>query len=92
MHFNYFTDKKRLVKANFFGDAGSQLLVSDDTSFDKPNLIDRVLYKVVEPRVKMVMLPYEERARNIRLIEKGYLRRQAEREATRCLQCACLAV
>ncbi len=57
----------------------------------KPDLIDIVPYKPVEPKVKMPMLPYEERKRNFRLIEMGYLQEQAEREAARCLQCACPA-
>lgn len=55
----------------------------------KPDLFDIVPYKPVEPKVKMPMLPYEERKRNFRLIEMGYVREQAEREAARCLQCAC---
>src|SRR5579885_2972182 len=57
----------------------------------KPDLFDIVPYKPVEPKVKMPMLPYEERRRNFRLIEEGYLREQAMREAARCLQCACPA-
>ncbi|TMC18491.1 MAG: FAD-dependent oxidoreductase [Chloroflexi bacterium] len=57
----------------------------------KPDLFDIVPYKPVEPKVKMPMLPYEERKRNFRLIEMGYLREQAAREAGRCLQCACPA-
>jgi NADPH-dependent glutamate synthase beta subunit-like oxidoreductase/formate hydrogenlyase subunit 6/NADH:ubiquinone oxidoreductase subunit I len=57
----------------------------------KPDLFDIVPYKPVEPKVKMPMLPYEERKRNFRIIEMGYLREQAEREAARCLQCACPA-
>lgn len=57
----------------------------------KPDLFDIVPYKPVEPKVKMPMLPYEERRRNFRLIEKGYLQEQAMREAARCLQCACPA-
>jgi formate dehydrogenase major subunit len=57
----------------------------------KPDLIDIVPYKPVEPQVKMPMLPYEERKRNFRLIEMGYLQEQAERESARCLQCACPA-
>lgn len=55
----------------------------------KPDLFDIVPYKPVEPKVKMPMLPYEERERNFRIIEMGYLREQATREASRCLQCAC---
>ncbi len=57
----------------------------------KPDLFDIVPYKPVEPKVKMPMLPYEERKRNFRLIEEGYLREQAMRESSRCLQCACPA-
>jgi formate dehydrogenase major subunit len=57
----------------------------------KPDLFDIVPYKPVEPKVKMPMLPYEERKRNFRLIEEGYLEEQAKREASRCLQCACPA-
>ncbi len=57
----------------------------------KPDLFDIVPYKPVEPKVKMPMLPYEERKLNFRLIEEGYLEEQAKREASRCLQCACPA-
>ena len=57
----------------------------------KPDLFDIVPYKPVEPKVKMPMLPYEERKRNFRLIEMGYTPEQAERESARCLQCACPA-
>lgn len=57
----------------------------------RPDLFDIVPYKPVEPKVKMPMLPYEERRRNFKLIELGYLQEQAEREAARCLQCACPA-
>jgi formate dehydrogenase major subunit len=57
----------------------------------KPDLFDIVPYKPVEPKVKMPMLPYEERRRSFELIELGYLQEQAEREAARCLQCACPA-
>jgi NADPH-dependent glutamate synthase beta subunit-like oxidoreductase/formate hydrogenlyase subunit 6/NADH:ubiquinone oxidoreductase subunit I len=57
----------------------------------KPDLFDIVPYKPVEPQVKMPMLPYEERKRNFQLIELGYMQEQAEREAARCLQCACPA-
>ncbi|HTK08428.1 MAG TPA: FAD-dependent oxidoreductase [Ktedonobacteraceae bacterium] len=57
----------------------------------KPDLFDIVPYKPYEPKVKMPMLPYEERVRNFRLIEPGYLKEQAQREAARCLQCACPA-
>ncbi len=57
----------------------------------RPDLFDIVPYKPVEPKVKMPMLPYEDRTRNFKIIEMGYLREQAEREAARCLQCACPA-
>ncbi len=57
----------------------------------RPDLFDIVPYKPVEPKVKMPMLPYEERKRNFKLIELGYLQEQAERESARCLQCACPA-
>jgi NADPH-dependent glutamate synthase beta subunit-like oxidoreductase/formate hydrogenlyase subunit 6/NADH:ubiquinone oxidoreductase subunit I len=57
----------------------------------KPDLFDIVPYKPVEPKVKMPMLPYEERVRSFKLIELGYTQEQAEREAGRCLQCACPA-
>ncbi len=57
----------------------------------KPDLFDIVPYKPVEPQVKMPMLPYEQRKRNFKLIELGYLDEQAERESARCLQCACPA-
>ncbi|HZC79903.1 MAG TPA: FAD-dependent oxidoreductase, partial [Ktedonobacterales bacterium] len=57
----------------------------------KPDLFDIVPYKPVEPMVKMPMLPYEDRKRNFRIIEMGYTQEQAEREAGRCLQCACPA-
>ena len=56
-----------------------------------PDLFDIVPYKPVEPKVKMPMLPYEERVRSFKLIELGYTQEQAEREAGRCLQCACPA-
>ena len=57
----------------------------------KPDLFDIVPYKPVEPKVKMPMLPYEERKRNFTLIELGYLKEQAQRKSARCLQCACPA-
>ncbi len=58
----------------------------------KPDLFDIVPYKPVEPKVKMPMLPYEDRKRNFRLIEMGYTAEQAQRESGRCLQCCCPAV
>jgi NADPH-dependent glutamate synthase beta subunit-like oxidoreductase/formate hydrogenlyase subunit 6/NADH:ubiquinone oxidoreductase subunit I len=57
----------------------------------KPDLFDIVPYKPYEPKVKMPMLPYEDRKRNFRLIEMGYTQEQAERESARCLQCVCPA-
>ncbi len=57
----------------------------------KPDLISIVPYKPVEPKVKMPMLPYEQRVRNFKLIEMGYTPEQAKRESARCLQCACPA-
>src|SRR5947207_5822986 len=57
----------------------------------KPDLFDIVPYKPVEPKVKMPMLPYEQRKRSFKLIEMGYMQEQAEREAGRCLQCVCPA-
>jgi formate dehydrogenase major subunit len=57
----------------------------------KPDLFDIVPYKPVEPKVKMPMLPYEQRRRSFELIELGYMQEQAERESARCLQCACPA-
>ncbi|MFL5658237.1 MAG: FAD-dependent oxidoreductase, partial [Ktedonobacteraceae bacterium] len=57
----------------------------------KPDLFDIVPYKPYEPKVKMPMLPYEERRRNFKLIEMGYMQEQAQREAGRCLQCVCPA-
>ncbi len=62
-----------------------------ETEERAPDLISIVPYKPVEPKVKMPMLPYEDRRRNFRLIELGYTPEQAQREAARCLQCACPA-
>jgi formate dehydrogenase major subunit len=62
-----------------------------ETQERKPDLFDIVPYKPVEPKVKMPMLPYEDRKRNFRIIEMGYTPQQAAREAGRCLQCACPA-
>ena len=56
-----------------------------------PDLFDIVPYKPVEPKVKMPMLPYENRKRSFALIELGYTQQQAQRESARCLQCACPA-
>ena len=57
----------------------------------RPDLFAIVPYKPVEPKVKMPMLPYKQRERSFELIEAGYLQEQAQREAARCLQCACPA-
>ncbi|GCE17211.1 FAD-dependent oxidoreductase [Dictyobacter kobayashii] len=57
----------------------------------RPDLFDIVPYKPVEPKVKMPMLPYDKREKSFALIEMGYLQEQAQREAARCLQCACPA-
>jgi formate dehydrogenase major subunit len=57
----------------------------------RPDLFDIVPYKPVEPKVKMPMLPYDQRTKSFELIEMGYLQEQAQREAARCLQCACPA-
>jgi len=56
-----------------------------------PDLFSIVPYKPVEPKVKMPMLPYDDRKRNFKLIEMGYTPEQAKRESARCLQCACPA-
>ncbi|MFI4951405.1 MAG: FAD-dependent oxidoreductase, partial [Caulobacterales bacterium] len=57
----------------------------------KPDLFDIVPYKPVEPKVKMPMVPSEERKRSFRLTVLGYTQEQAVRVAGRCLQCACPA-
>ncbi len=57
----------------------------------QPDLFSIVPYKPVEPKVKMPMLPYEDRRRNFKIIEMGYTPEQAQRESARCLQCACPA-
>src|SRR5207247_5231727 len=49
----------------------------------KPDLFDIVPYKPVEPKVKMPMLPYEQRKRNFAIIELGYLKEQPQRESAR---------
>lgn len=54
-----------------------------------PELIDIVPYKPEEPQVRMPFLPFEERAKSFALIELGYDRNAAEKEAARCLQCVC---
>ncbi len=62
-----------------------------EASERKPDLFSIVPYKPVEPKVKMPMLPYDDRKRNFKLIELGYTADQAKRESARCLQCACPA-
>ncbi|MBM4421456.1 MAG: FAD-dependent oxidoreductase, partial [Chloroflexi bacterium] len=54
-----------------------------------PELIDIVPYKPEEPQVRMPFLPFAERALSFELIEKGYDKNAAEKEAGRCLQCVC---
>ncbi|MDQ3097878.1 MAG: FAD-dependent oxidoreductase, partial [Chloroflexota bacterium] len=54
-----------------------------------PELIDIVPYKPEEPQVRMPFLPFEERAKSFALIELGYDKNAAEKEAARCLQCVC---
>ena len=54
-----------------------------------PELIDIVPYKPEEPQVRMPFLPYAERVLSFELIEKGYNKAAAEKEAGRCLQCVC---
>jgi len=54
-----------------------------------PELIDIVPYKPEEPQVRMPMLPFKERDLSFQLIENGYDKNAAEKEAARCLQCVC---
>ena len=54
-----------------------------------PELIDIVPYKPEEPQVRMPFLPYAERVLSFELIERGYDKAAAEKEASRCLQCVC---
>ncbi len=54
-----------------------------------PELIDIVPYKPEEPQVRMPFLPFEQRVQSFELIEKGYAKEQAQKEASRCLQCVC---
>ncbi len=81
----------RSIHAYFSGEDMKEAARRLELEERKPDLFDIVPYKPVEPKVKMPMLPYEDRKRNFRLIEMGYLQEQAEREAARCLQCACPA-
>ena len=54
-----------------------------------PELIDIVPYKPEEPQVRMPFLPFSERVQSFQLIEHGYSKAGAEKEASRCLQCVC---
>ena len=81
----------RAIDAYLNGEDMGQVSRTIEAQERKPDLFDIVPYKPVEPKVKMPMLPYEERKRNFRIIEMGYTQQQAEREASRCLQCACPA-
>ncbi|MEO7001839.1 MAG: FAD-dependent oxidoreductase [Ktedonobacterales bacterium] len=81
----------RSIDAYLNGEDMTEVSRRIETEERKPDLFDIVPYKPVEPKVKMPMLPYEDRARNFHLIELGYTQEQAERESARCLQCACPA-
>ena len=81
----------RSIDAYLSGEHMDQVSRRIEVQERKPDLFDIVPYKPVEPKVKMPMLPYEDRKRNFRLIELGYTQEQAERESGRCLQCACPA-
>jgi formate dehydrogenase major subunit len=54
-----------------------------------PELIDIVPYKPEEPQVRMPFLPFADRVKSFQLIENGYDKAAAEKEAARCLQCVC---
>ncbi|HET8568548.1 MAG TPA: FAD-dependent oxidoreductase [Candidatus Limnocylindria bacterium] len=54
-----------------------------------PELIDIVPYKPEEPQVRMPFLPFDDRVQSFELIELGYDKAAAEKEAARCLQCVC---
>jgi len=54
-----------------------------------PELIDIVPYKPEEPQVRMPMLSFPEREQSFQVIENGYTKDLAEKEAARCLQCVC---
>jgi formate dehydrogenase major subunit len=54
-----------------------------------PELIDIVPYKPEEPQVRMPMLPFAQREQSFEVIESGYSKDLAEKEAARCLQCVC---
>jgi NADPH-dependent glutamate synthase beta subunit-like oxidoreductase/formate hydrogenlyase subunit 6/NADH:ubiquinone oxidoreductase subunit I len=82
----------RAIDAYLNGDDMTAVSRRIEAQERKPDLFSIVPYKPVEPKVKMPMLPYEDRKRNFKIIEMGYLQEQAQREAGRCLQCACPAV
>jgi formate dehydrogenase major subunit len=81
----------RAIDAYLRGEDMAEVSKRIEAEERKPDLFDIVPYKPVEPKVKMPMLPYEDRVRSFKLIELGYTQEQAEREAGRCLQCACPA-
>ena len=81
----------RAIDAYLNGEDMARVSKTIEAEERKPDLFDIVPYKPVEPKVKMPMLPYEDRKRNFRLIELGYTAEQAQRESARCLQCACPA-
>jgi len=82
----------RSIDAYLRGEDAGQISRVIEAQERKPDLFDIVPYKPVEPKVKMPMLPYEDRKRNFSIIEMGYTQEQAKRESARCLQCACPAV
>ncbi|GAC1372419.1 MAG: hypothetical protein NVSMB44_40120 [Ktedonobacteraceae bacterium] len=81
----------RAVHAYLMGEDMDEVARRLELEERRPDLFDIVPYKPVEPKVKMPMLPYEKREKSFALIEQGYLQEQAQREAARCLQCACPA-
>ncbi len=66
-------------------------IVADELRAEEevPELIDIVPYKPEEPQVRMPFLPFADRVKSFELIEKGYDKAAAEKEASRCLQCVC---
>ncbi|GER86631.1 hypothetical protein KDW_07930 [Dictyobacter vulcani] len=81
----------RSIHSYLMGEDMSEVARRLELEERRPDLFDIVPYKPVEPKVKMPMLPYEKREKSFALIEMGYLKEQAQREAARCLQCACPA-
>ena len=81
----------RSIHAYLMGEDMNEVARRLELEERRPDLFDIVPYKPVEPKVKMPMLPYEKRHKSFALIEQGYIQEQAEREAARCLQCACPA-